>query len=130
MSTPSFPPSFSSFPDLDALSNSKSERDVSREDFKQEKKKKGEPSSKKEKHRKREKEGNKKSHRGSGERTPPPEGPSSKHEESWQFEKNRLFYSDRRGDPLNIQYGGLHAGDIPRYHVVDSKVIRFFLGDN
>jgi len=122
----SFPPSFSSFPDFDALSKSKSERTASTEDFKQEKKKKHGPSSKKEKRRKREKE----SRRGSRERTPPPEDPSPKHEDSRQFEQNRFFYSDRKGDPLNIQYGGLHAGDIPRYHVVNSKVIQFFLGDN
>ncbi|KAJ7038329.1 NRDE-2, necessary for RNA interference-domain-containing protein [Mycena alexandri] len=28
---------------------------------------------------------------------------------------SRLFYSDRRGDPLNIQYGGLHSRDVPKY---------------
>ena len=31
----------------------------------------------------------------------------------------RLFYSDRRGDMLNIQFGGLHVGDVPKYHLVD-----------
>ncbi|KAF8973700.1 NRDE-2, necessary for RNA interference-domain-containing protein [Flammula alnicola] len=31
---------------------------------------------------------------------------------------NRFFYSDRKGDPMNIQYGGLHSGDIPKYHLV------------
>ncbi|EIW86838.1 hypothetical protein CONPUDRAFT_134183 [Coniophora puteana RWD-64-598 SS2] len=30
-----------------------------------------------------------------------------------------LFYSDRKGDPLNMTYGGLHAGDVPKYHLVD-----------
>jgi hypothetical protein len=29
-----------------------------------------------------------------------------------------LFYSDRIGDPLNVHYGGLHAGDIPKHHLV------------
>ncbi|KAJ7487463.1 NRDE-2, necessary for RNA interference-domain-containing protein [Mycena galericulata] len=29
---------------------------------------------------------------------------------------SRLFYSDRKGDPLNIQYGGLHSRDVPKYH--------------
>lgn len=28
---------------------------------------------------------------------------------------NRYFYQDRRGDELNITYGSLHAGDIPKY---------------
>ncbi|KAF8634417.1 hypothetical protein AX15_000868 [Amanita polypyramis BW_CC] len=31
----------------------------------------------------------------------------------------RLFYSDRRGDMLNIQFGGLHVGDVPKYRLVD-----------
>lgn len=26
-----------------------------------------------------------------------------------------LFYSDRKADDLNVKYGGLHRGDIPRY---------------
>jgi hypothetical protein len=29
-----------------------------------------------------------------------------------------LFYSDRKGDPLNVRYGGLHAGDVPKHHLV------------
>ncbi|KAJ7783652.1 NRDE-2, necessary for RNA interference-domain-containing protein [Mycena maculata] len=29
---------------------------------------------------------------------------------------SRLFYSDRKGDPLNIQYGGLHSREVPKYH--------------
>ncbi|KAJ7706309.1 NRDE-2, necessary for RNA interference-domain-containing protein [Mycena rosella] len=33
---------------------------------------------------------------------------------------SRLFYSDRKGDPLNIQYGGLHSRDVPKYHSVRS----------
>jgi len=30
-----------------------------------------------------------------------------------------LFYSDRTGDKLNLQYGRLHGGDIPRYYLVE-----------
>lgn len=30
----------------------------------------------------------------------------------------RLFFSDRKPDRLNIQYGGLHAGDVPRYRPI------------
>ncbi|KAJ7630811.1 NRDE-2, necessary for RNA interference-domain-containing protein [Roridomyces roridus] len=29
---------------------------------------------------------------------------------------SRLFYSDRKGDPLNIQYGRLSAREVPKYH--------------
>jgi hypothetical protein len=32
-----------------------------------------------------------------------------------------LFYSDGKGDPLNIRYGGLHAGDIPKHYLVDRE---------
>ncbi|KAI5123567.1 hypothetical protein M0805_003385 [Coniferiporia weirii] len=28
---------------------------------------------------------------------------------------SEMFFQDGRGDPLNITYGGLHTGDIPRY---------------
>lgn len=27
------------------------------------------------------------------------------------------FFSDKKGDPLSMQYGGIHAGDIPKYHL-------------
>ncbi|KAH9947908.1 NRDE-2, necessary for RNA interference-domain-containing protein [Amylocystis lapponica] len=29
-----------------------------------------------------------------------------------------LYFTDRKGDPLNVQYGRLHAGDVPRYYLV------------
>ncbi|KAH0838206.1 NRDE-2, necessary for RNA interference-domain-containing protein [Lanmaoa asiatica] len=29
-----------------------------------------------------------------------------------------LFYSDRKGDPLNVTYGCLHTGDVPKYRPV------------
>ncbi|KAJ6519696.1 NRDE-2, necessary for RNA interference-domain-containing protein [Mycena sanguinolenta] len=28
---------------------------------------------------------------------------------------SRLYYSDRKGDPLNIQYGGINSRDVPKY---------------
>ncbi|KAF9462110.1 NRDE-2, necessary for RNA interference-domain-containing protein [Collybia nuda] len=31
----------------------------------------------------------------------------------------RFFYSDKKGDPLNLRYGGLCAGDVPKYSLVD-----------
>jgi len=33
-----------------------------------------------------------------------------------------MFYSDRKGDRYNIEYGGLYAGDVPRYHLVNRKL--------
>ncbi|KIJ68583.1 hypothetical protein HYDPIDRAFT_24843 [Hydnomerulius pinastri MD-312] len=35
-----------------------------------------------------------------------------------QWVSRPLFYSDRKGDPLNITYGSLHAGDVPKYRPV------------
>jgi hypothetical protein len=32
-----------------------------------------------------------------------------------------LFYTDRKGDPMNVRYGGLHAGDVSKYHLVDRE---------
>lgn len=29
-----------------------------------------------------------------------------------------LFYSDKKGDALNVRYGGLYAGDVPKYRLV------------
>lgn len=29
-----------------------------------------------------------------------------------------LFYSDRKGDPFNLTHGRLHAGDVPKYRPV------------
>ena len=28
------------------------------------------------------------------------------------------FFSDRKGDPLNAQYGGIYSKEVPRYHLV------------
>jgi hypothetical protein len=38
-------------------------------------------------------------------------------------------FSDRKGDPLNIRYGGLHTRDIPKYHIVGRMSFSKFLGD-
>ncbi|KAL4070834.1 NRDE-2, necessary for RNA interference-domain-containing protein [Scleroderma citrinum] len=36
------------------------------------------------------------------------------------------FFSDRKGDPLNITYGSIHAGDLPKYRMVNQG--RYILG--
>ena len=28
------------------------------------------------------------------------------------------FFSDRKGDPLNVQYGGIYSKQVPKYHLV------------
>lgn len=32
-----------------------------------------------------------------------------------------LFFSDKKGDVLNVKFGGLHSGDIPKYDLIDRK---------
>lgn len=41
-----------------------------------------------------------------------------RHEQSY-----RLYFSDTKGDALTLQYGGLYAGDIPRYHLHGGKFL-------
>jgi hypothetical protein len=98
----SFAPSFSSFPDLDT---------DSKDDYKHETADK-----KRRKKHKHKKERNK-SREGSPFRQKGGQDGASK-----DTLQDRLFYSDRRGDFLNIQFGGLHVGDVPKYHVVDSMI--------
>ena len=43
---------------------------------------------------------------------------------------SRLFYQDHKGDSLNVTYGGLHTGDVPRYRLVSREywlLYRFLL---
>ncbi len=138
MSTPSFssfPPSFLTFPDLESVSNPDPGNKIlsSKEDRRHEKKKRGESSS--DHHRNREEKKDRKRRK---ERSGSPHGnghfplreggsPLQRDNNSRHSDYDRLFYSDRRGDPLNVQYGGLHTGDIPRYHFVNSRVISFIL---
>jgi hypothetical protein len=30
----------------------------------------------------------------------------------------QTFYSDRKGDPLSVQYGGIYSREVPKYHLV------------
>lgn len=34
-----------------------------------------------------------------------------------QDDSRPVFFSDKKGDPLSMQYGGIHAGDVPKYHL-------------
>ncbi|KAG1757705.1 NRDE-2, necessary for RNA interference-domain-containing protein [Suillus lakei] len=36
-----------------------------------------------------------------------------------QWDSRPVFFSDRKGDQLNVTYGGIHAGNIPKYHLVN-----------
>lgn len=38
-------------------------------------------------------------------------------------EATRYFFSDKRGDQYNIQYGSLHEGDVPKYKSVSRTLL-------
>lgn len=41
-----------------------------------------------------------------------------------------VYFTDRKGDLLNVRYGGLHAGDIPKHRLVDSEYSATTRSDN
>ncbi|KIY45744.1 hypothetical protein FISHEDRAFT_76294 [Fistulina hepatica ATCC 64428] len=47
-------------------------------------------------------------------------------DERAEHDPSRSYYSDRKGDPLNVTYGGIHGGDVPRYHLFAGG--KFILG--
>lgn len=101
----SFPASFLSFPDFDSEKNdSKHDNRHGKDDKKRHKKHKYK----------------KARHESSCSRETSPGGKEKVTTEDTL--QNQVFYSDRRGDFLNIQFGGLHVGDVPKYQVIDSMV--------
>ncbi|KAK7059081.1 hypothetical protein VNI00_001705 [Paramarasmius palmivorus] len=104
----SFPPSFDSFPDLDA--GPSVIKDTATRELSSQKKDK---SKKKDKTKHRDKDSRKKRRR--DEHFSEDDNITYRSSDS----NSRLFYSDWKGDPLNIQYGGIHKGDIPRYNTVN-----------
>ncbi|KAF9015505.1 NRDE-2, necessary for RNA interference-domain-containing protein [Cyathus striatus] len=134
MSAPSFssfPPSFSSFPELDA-GNGRTSQSSNEERIQEQSRKssRSEHNHRKGKEKKRDKES-----AGEKERRKDKDRHRSRHDESRRYDaspkrpvdidsedSHRFFYSDRKGDPLNIIYGGLHAGDVPKYRLVEGMV--------
>ncbi|KAF8647946.1 hypothetical protein AX16_006478 [Volvariella volvacea WC 439] len=125
----SFPPSFSSFPVLDPEPNKPS----SSAEPAQRRKRSRSPNHDKKKHRRSNK--GKERDRDREHKSKSKSKSKQDHENSYkadgslqpvQDEASKYFYSDRRGDPMNVQYGGLHAGDVPKYHAVARG--RFVLG--
>jgi hypothetical protein len=41
----------------------------------------------------------------------------------------RIFFSDKKGDPLSMQYGGNYSRDIPKYHLFGRGLHLAFLYD-
>ncbi|KAG2369454.1 NRDE-2, necessary for RNA interference-domain-containing protein [Suillus spraguei] len=40
-----------------------------------------------------------------------------------QWDSRPVFVSDRKGDQLNVTYGGIHAGNISKYHIVKPGIL-------
>ncbi|KZT30683.1 hypothetical protein NEOLEDRAFT_1126287 [Neolentinus lepideus HHB14362 ss-1] len=125
MSAPSFssfPPSFSSFPDIEVGPSRVASSTA----------KKGEE---KERKRKDKKLRDKESKNGRENETFRKYKSEREVDRSWDTEhdervKNKqdtlqrrsgsppLYFTDKKGDPLNVTYGGLHAGSVPKYQAV------------
>ncbi|KAK7064328.1 NRDE-2, necessary for RNA interference-domain-containing protein [Favolaschia claudopus] len=99
----SFVPSFSSFPDLPSTSSAP-------------------PSSKskgKEKERKRKRDKDRDVPKTkSVHHDPPPPVEERTHESG-----SRLYYVDRKGDPLNVQYGSINSKDVPKYRIAGRSIL-------
>ncbi|KAM6498408.1 NRDE-2, necessary for RNA interference domain containing protein [Amanita muscaria] len=118
MSAPSFssfPPSFASFPDVDHEQPSQDEREPRRKD---KRKRNGDQHRDKKRKREADERGHKhrRYHADNDLLTTAKSAntPAADTEPDW-----RLFYSDKRGDMLNIQFGGLHVGHVPKYNLID-----------
>lgn len=118
MSAPSFnsfPLSFSSFPELNEVGSG------SRSNGNSKRSKDGESERKRHKHRRKPRSSSRSRHvenQSPGVVTAP---------ERDEFQ--RIYYSDRKGDSLNIQYGSLHAGDVPKYHLAGGT-LRLLISGN
>ncbi|TFK87990.1 DUF1740-domain-containing protein [Polyporus arcularius HHB13444] len=162
MSAPSFssfPPTFSSFPDLDPgpstrpASSTRDDKDRSKEKERKHRKKSqrgedeerdsdGERKKKHKRERHREREDSTGARRRSQSRSQsrarhdrhdhqyaPIDDERRKLEEDRRYrdeetvrpsaKEGLVYYTDRKGDPLNVRFDGLYAGDVPRYRLVD-----------
>lgn len=159
MSSLSSFPAFASFPDLDPgpstrtptpreerkerREHKKSRRDEDREGDSERKKKKPKP-----KHRERE-DGERVRHKRRS-RSPSPTRERGRYglddDERRKREEDRghrgedgdrrsakqglVYFTDQKGDPLNVRYGGLHVGDVPRYRLVGGMSCLVCISDN
>jgi hypothetical protein len=124
------PPSFSSFPDLEGSSGQGPETaPVSAQQGDPRDKEKG-SDRKKRKRDRRDKHSN-------PARTPSRERGRGKQDDGYIFDDERkkaeedsarrtrqpdvsqqAFFSDKKGDHLSVQYGGIYSRDVPKYHLV------------
>ncbi|KAI0673451.1 NRDE-2, necessary for RNA interference-domain-containing protein [Trametes maxima] len=75
------------------------------------------------KHTRRSRSHEKRKDRGWGddERKKAEEDRRNQHDESdiAAVKESLVYFTDRKGDPLNVRYGSLHAGDVPKHRLVD-----------
>lgn len=117
----SFPPSFGSFPDLEPSVEAAKLSEPAQD--KKHRSKKDKSDKDKTKSRKR-KQGERSPKHGNYTEAADYETKRAQDAKSREeSESLRYFYSDRKGDPLNILYDGLHRGDIPKYKIIDRKLI-------
>lgn len=130
----SFPPTFNSFPDAEAgPSKPKQESSATREDqhhrvsksrnedkATREKRKTDMSANDKDKGKKKSRRHRDANHEQSGDDRHLIRRESGLYS-STTDSASRLFYSDRKGDVLNVKYGGLHKGDIPKHHLLASE---------
>jgi hypothetical protein len=126
MSAPSFnsfPLSFSSFPELNPERQSKPSEveSGSRSSGNSKRSKDGESERRRHKHRRKPRSSSRSRH----VENQSPDVVSAPERDEVQH----IYYSDRKGDFLNIQYGGLHAGDVPKYHLAGGT-LRLPISDN
>jgi hypothetical protein len=133
----SFPPSFSSFPDLGDSSRKDTETAASstppaqRRDFKDDDKQSDRKKRKRDRRDKRSNLGQiPSSERRSESRGSQDHGQvfhdderinaveDSARRAGQQDDSQLVFFSDKKGDPLNTQYGGIYFRDVPKYHLV------------
>jgi hypothetical protein len=121
----SFPPSFASFPEQARSDATNSDRQTT-QDL---------PRSKRDKQHRSTKSKTKRSEKDKrADDISEDEGVGFKEEdERVKSRDNTLFFTDRRGDPFNVTYGGLHTHDIPKHHLVGRELcyhISFFTKDS
>ena len=133
----SFPPSFSSFPDLGDSSRKPPKVEASSTRAAPQRDSKGEDNDRDRKKRKRDRQDRSSnlgrihsSERRNGSRGAQDHGQVFHDDERMKAEEDSarragqqddsqpVFFSDKTGDPLNIQYGGIYSRDIPKYHLV------------
>lgn len=125
MTSPAFSsfPSFSSFPELEPGPGNRRSPSPPRCDPKGEKRKTAK--GKKDKHKR-----DKHSHSYDSQSAVQYDERLKAEEDRQRKDVSAVFYTDRKGDRLNVRYGGLHAGDVPKYRLVGGRFGLAFPADN